>query len=129
VHSEQEQTKRKVFDELIEKRWGTSINPPSTEGSSDSDNGGIEFEEYEDEEEEARIVPNIEDTVDANGLLLNQMPAYDRILNAEVSLQMREEMSVRTVIQRALGSDGTVAGVGSMCHTIERTDRQGYPNC
>jgi hypothetical protein len=19
--------------------------------------------------------------------------------------------------------------VGSMCHTIERTDRQGYPNC
>jgi hypothetical protein len=23
----------------------------------------------------------------------------------------------------------TPAGVGSMCHTIERTDRQGYPNC
>jgi hypothetical protein len=21
------------------------------------------------------------------------------------------------------------AAVGSMCHTIERTDRQGYPNC
>jgi hypothetical protein len=21
------------------------------------------------------------------------------------------------------------AFVGSMCHTIERTDRQGYPNC
>ncbi len=77
VHSEQEQRKRKLFDDLIEKRWGTSINPPSTEGSSDSDNGGTEFEEYEDEVEEARIVPNIEDTVDANGRLLNQMPAYD----------------------------------------------------
>jgi hypothetical protein len=23
----------------------------------------------------------------------------------------------------------TVEYVGSMCHTIERTDRQGYPNC
>jgi hypothetical protein len=77
VFSEQEQTKQKVFDGLITKRWGTSINPPSTEGSSDSDNGGTEFEEYEDEVEEARIVPNIEDTVDANGRLLNQMPAYD----------------------------------------------------
>jgi hypothetical protein len=50
VHSEQEQTKRKVFDGLIEKRWGTSINPPSTEGSSDLDNGRTEFEKYEDEE-------------------------------------------------------------------------------
>jgi IMP dehydrogenase/GMP reductase len=67
VHSEQEQRKQKVFDGLIKKRWGTSINPPSTEGSSDSDNGGTEFKEYEDEDEEARIVPNIEDTVDANG--------------------------------------------------------------
>jgi hypothetical protein len=48
--------------------------------------------------------------VDANGRLLNQMPAYDQILNAEVSLQMGEEMSVGKVIQRALGPDGAVAG-------------------
>jgi hypothetical protein len=26
VHSEQEQMKRKVFDALIERRWGTPIN-------------------------------------------------------------------------------------------------------
>ena len=111
VHFEQERIKRKVFDGLIERRWGTSINPPSTKGTEeDSDTGGDEFEEYEDDDEQARIVPDIEDMVDANGRLLNQMPAYDRILHSEVSLQMGEEMSVGKVIQRALGPDGEVAG-------------------
>ncbi len=75
--------KRNVFDGLIERRWGTSINPPGTKGTKeDSDTGGDEFEEYEDDDEPARIVPEIEDTVDAKGRLLNQMPAYDRILNS-----------------------------------------------
>jgi hypothetical protein len=110
VHSEQEQRKRQLFDDLIEKSWGTSINPPSNEGTTDSDTGSNEFEEYEDDDEEARIVPEIEDMVDGKGRLLNQMPAYDRILNAEVSLQTGEEVSVGKVIQRALGPDGLVAG-------------------
>ena len=110
VHSEQERLKRNVFDALIVRRWGTSINPPNNEGTEDSDTGGDEFEEYEDEDEEARVIPDIEDTVDAKGRLLNQMPAYDRILNSEVSLQVGEDMSVGKVTQRALGPDGTVAG-------------------
>ena len=38
------------------------------------------------------------------------MPAYNQILNSEVSLQMREQMSIRKVIQHALGTDITVAG-------------------
>jgi hypothetical protein len=110
VHSEQERMKRNVFDALIVRRWGTSINPPNNEDTEDSDTGGDEFEEYEDEDEEARVIPDIEDTVDAKGRLLNQMPAYDRILNSEVSLQVGEDMAVGKVTQRALGPDGTVAG-------------------
>jgi hypothetical protein len=111
VHSEQEQMKRKVFDELIEKRWGTSNSPPpSTEGSLDSDNSSTDFKESDDDDEEARIVPIIEDRVDANGQLLNQMPAYDRMLNAELSLQRGAEMSVGKLIQHALGPDRTEAG-------------------
>ena len=38
------------------------------------------------------------------------MPAYDQILNSEVSLQMGEEISIEKVIQCAIGPDGTVAG-------------------
>jgi hypothetical protein len=43
--------------------------------------------------EEPRKVPAIEDTVDANGRLLEQQPAYDRIINAEVQLQLRRQLS------------------------------------
>jgi hypothetical protein len=86
--------KEKAFDKLIKKRWSASINPPRTEGCPDLDNGGTEFEEYEYNNGEATIVPYIEDMVDANGQLLNHMPAYNPILNAEVSLEMGEEMTV-----------------------------------
>jgi hypothetical protein len=110
VHSEQERMKQKVFDALIKRRWGTPINPSITKDTEDPDNGDNAFEAYEDDDEQARIISNIEDAVDANGQLLNQMPAYDRILNSEVSLQTGEEMSVGKVTQRALGPDGTVAG-------------------
>jgi hypothetical protein len=89
VHSEQEQENRKIFDALIERRWGSSINPKYTEPDPEDTE---EYDEYEDEDEEARVVPNIEDTVDTNGKLLNQHPAYDQIINAEVSLQMGDKM-------------------------------------
>ena len=46
------------------------------------------WEEWGDQDEEPREVPEIEDTVDANGRLLDQQPAYDRIINAEVQLQL-----------------------------------------
>ena len=55
------------------------------------------------------IVTDIEDMVYEKVCLLNQMPACDLILNSEVSLQMGEEISIIKVIQRALGTDGTVA--------------------
>jgi hypothetical protein len=109
VHSEQERIRGKIFHKLIERRWGPSINLPSIEGTEDSDTGG-KFKEYEDDDGEARIVPDIEDMVDTNGRLINQMPAYDRILHSEVSLQTGEEMSIGKVTQGALGPDGRVVG-------------------
>jgi hypothetical protein len=94
IHSEEEQAKRRVFDALIQRRWGTSINPPNIKWEQDQDD---EFEEYEDDDKVARIIPEIEDMVDANGKLLNQHPAYDQIVNAEVSLQLGEEMKTGRV--------------------------------
>jgi hypothetical protein len=41
LHSPTEVTKRKTFDALIERRWGTSINPPPV-----SKDNAEEFEEY-----------------------------------------------------------------------------------
>jgi hypothetical protein len=101
LHSPEEQKKRESVDALIERRWGTSINPPNISTPTDNE----EWEEYEDEDEPARIIPNIEDTVDARGRLLNQQPAYDRLIHAEVQLQLGDEVTSGTVTQRALGPD------------------------
>jgi hypothetical protein len=48
---------------LIERRWGTSINPSKQTDAEDLDDN--EFEEYEDEDEPKITVPDIEDVVDA----------------------------------------------------------------
>ena len=50
---------------MIVRIWGTSINPPSIEGAEDCYTGENEFKENEDKNEEARTIPDIEDTVDA----------------------------------------------------------------
>jgi hypothetical protein len=107
IHSTTKLKKRMIFDGLIERRWGTSINPlkPNVKGLNDN-----KFKEYEDEDEPTRAVPDIEDMVHANGKLLNQQPAYDKILHSEVSLQLGESMTVGKVTRRALGPNGTVAG-------------------
>ena len=55
-------------------------------------------------------MPDIEDTVDANGRLLNQQPAYDKLIHSEVQLQLGEHMATGKVTRRALGPDGKVTG-------------------
>ena len=40
------------------------------------------FSDYEDGDEMERVVPEIEDKVNANDKLLNQQPNYDNILNS-----------------------------------------------
>ena len=127
IHSPIEIKKRAVFNGLIERRWGTSINPPKQTDTEDLDDN--EFEEYEDEGEPKRIVPDIEDMVDATGKLLNQQPAYDKILRSEVSLQLGENMTVGKVTKHALGPNRNVAGtydenlcLNSMIYEVEFPD-------
>eukprot|EP00957_Ditylum_brightwellii_P079812 6069811-Ditylum_brightwellii.AAC.1 len=88
VHLDVEKKTRKTFDQLIECLWGTSLLklPPEPDHKPvDQDN---DMEEYYNEDESPHIVPDIEDLVDNKGNLLNQQPAYDKLLNAEVALQL-----------------------------------------
>ena len=132
LHSKTEAKKRKTFDALIERRWGTSINPPKVEKkNSDNDDDNDAFEEYEDDVEQPRIIPDIEDTVDANGKLLNQQPAYDMLLNAEVRLNLGDDIAHGTVKRRAAGADGKAIGtyddnpmLNTMVYEIEFPDGQ-----
>jgi hypothetical protein len=126
LHSSEEQKKREIFGALIERRWGTSINPPTDTADKDD-----EWEEYEDPDEPARTVPDIEDTVDSRGHLLNQQPAYDRLINAEVQLQQGDDMMSAKVRKRALDNDGKVVGtydenpiLNSIVYEVEFPDGQ-----
>ena len=82
------------------------MSPPPV---PEDDNESV-FDDYEDDDENKRVVPDVEDTVDVTGKLLNQHPAYDWIINTEVALQLEEVVTTGKVTRRALSPDGQVAG-------------------
>ena len=104
LHSPVEKKKRDIFDALITRKLGTSVNPPKETLREES------WEEAGDDDEDPRVTPEIEDSVDTNGNLLDQQPAYDKLINAEVMLQLGEELQTAKVVQRSLGPDGRTAG-------------------
>ena len=63
--------------------------------------------------------------------MTSQQPAYDQIINAEVQLQLGEEMVNGKVIQRTIGTDGQVTGtydnnpiLNSIIYDVEFPDGQ-----
>ena len=115
VYSTTELNKRAIFYGLIQSIWGISIKPQKQTDAENLDSK--KFKEYEDKHYPKRTAPNIDDTVGANGKLLNQHLEYGKILHPEVSIQMIESMNVWRVTNCALGPDGTVAGtyVENLC--------------
>ena len=77
IHSPVEIKKREVFDELIERRWGSPITQPYIQQQN-------AFERYEDNEQQEQSTLEVEDIGDSTGKLINQQPAYDQIIYAEV---------------------------------------------
>ena len=123
-HSPTEQRKRETFDVLIQRRWGNSINPPKIQDEPVA-------EKYEDGDEEPIMIPEIEDTLDANGKLIDQLPAYDLLLNAKVWLQAGDEYVTGKVSKRALGPNRKVSGryhnnpfLNSMLYEVKFPDGQ-----
>ena len=57
IHSPTEIKKRDTFDALIQRRWDTSITPPNVFMTKDID----KWEEYHDEDEPPRLIPEVED--------------------------------------------------------------------
>ena len=101
-HSPMEIKKHATFDTLIKRRWGTSMNPPKeTELKT--------FNQYEDDDEPMHPSAKIEDTLDTNGKILNQLPAYDKLLNAKVQMQLDEDHTIGKMKRCALRSDGMVS--------------------
>eukprot|EP00957_Ditylum_brightwellii_P139880 10659441-Ditylum_brightwellii.AAC.1 len=89
LNSETKIRSHKLFDSMIERRWGTSMNPPPETTPDNQDS----YEEYEDNHKIARLLPEVEKTVDANSTLIDQQPAYDGISNAEVQLHHQDHLT------------------------------------
>ena len=49
-----------------------------------------EFEEYSYADEEARVIPDVEDVVDNTGKRLKQQPAYNKLIHAEISFHLED---------------------------------------
>ena len=124
IYSDSEKKKRELFDKLIYERYGDSINVVLPKSNK------LETERYEDEDEPAKPIPDIEETVDANGHPLNQLPAYDRLLHAEVQLQHDDWVTTGKVKHQASGLDGNMVGkydnnpmLNSIMYEVEFADR------
>ena len=71
VHSPEEKERRKIFDACISSKLGTSVTPPGQEAVDELQ---ATWEEWGDNDEDPRIVPEIEDTVDASGVFWSSNP-------------------------------------------------------
>lgn len=76
-------------------------------------------------------MPEQEDCVDHNSVLVNQQPAYDKIINAEIQLANGDDVSLGKVLRRAIGPDGKTAQeyddnprLNSMIYEVEFSDGQ-----
>lgn len=104
INSSTELAKRLLFDELITKKWGTSMSPPPDTTIP------TPFIEYEDEDELPRLIPEIIDPVDNKGIAINTQPMYDKLIYAELSLPQNDQMTNAKVKGRTLASDGNSLG-------------------
>eukprot|EP00957_Ditylum_brightwellii_P031645 2400100-Ditylum_brightwellii.AAC.1 len=55
----------------------------------------------------------MEETVDANGTLIDQQPSYNKIINAEVQLHHQDHITTGKVMRRAIQPNGRTA---DSCH-------------
>ena len=74
---------------MIEGKWGTTINPSriSVSEHTKRHEDTNDFIEYEDDDEEPRLIQEIDESVDAQGKAIDVNPPYDKIIQAEVQLQ------------------------------------------
>ena len=128
LYSPVEVKKREVFDQLIERRFGTSTSSPKPT-PKDEDESMPMVEDAEDAEENES--PDFEDIVDSTGKILNQQPAYDKLINAEIMLQHDNEVMKGKVKGRSISDDGRVTGtyddnpiLNSIVYDVEFPDGQ-----
>jgi hypothetical protein len=99
LRSEVEKTKRERFTALTTERFGDAWTP----GLGLKDEHPLDADDEFDEDYPSSI-PD-EPPVDSSGKLLNQQPAYDKLIKAEVKLPQRGQNRRATVLGRSVDTD------------------------
>ena len=90
---------------------GTSINPPPTMVDLDqTTEETTKQNDLDDEMDEPVESPDHEDILDSMGRILEQQPAFNKIINAEVMIQNGDEMAMGKVVRQSLDSDSRMTG-------------------
>ena len=104
------------------------VNPPLNYSYTGQKNI---FQEYSNEDEEDQVIADIKDSVDANGRQIAQQPAYDKIMNTNVSLKLYVNVFAGLVKQQQLGPEGKMVGrynsnpiLNYIIYEVESPDRQ-----
>ena len=115
--------KRTIFDDLIKKRHGDSVDLPVKTVATD------DWTEYEDNDESSRTIPEADDPVDSSGAPIGEQPSYDQLINAEVLLAQGEHFKSAKVLGRAKDQDGNLSGtyddnpmLNTMVYNVEFPD-------
>ena len=131
LHSPIEIKKRKVFDELIERRYGNSTTSAKTKNSNVNEPDAEDEADDEPTLDSTGEMPDVEDVMDITGKLLDQQPLYDKLINAEVQLQLGDNITMGKVKGRSLGDNGRVVGsyddnpfLNSIVYDVEFPDGQ-----
>ena len=79
---------------------GTSINPPpTTEDQDPTMDETTKQNDLNDDIDEPVESSDHEDILDSTGRILEQQPAFDKIINAEVMIENGDEMAMGKVVR------------------------------
>ena len=95
-----------VINDFIRRRWECAVTSERSGVKAD----GAFFIKHENNGEEPRIAPDIKESVDSTGRLLNQQAFYGKLVNAEVWLQSGELMQMGKVIGMSINHEGAIDG-------------------
>ena len=81
IYSTTEVKKREILNEIVRKRWDESIATVRDDVKAE-----CIFEGHEDNNEETKMTPDIEDSVNSTGRLINQQKFCEKLVNTKVQL-------------------------------------------
>ena len=128
-----EKAKRELFDSLISAKLGDSLTPmpDGNEYELNAPEAQDDFVPYGDDDNAPWAIPEVDDPVDASGHALDQQPAYDQLINAELLISDGSEYQPVRVLGRTKSPSGRVEGeydtnpiLNTMLYDVEFPDGQ-----